>query len=94
MGDIMDLEFKSLKELYERIKPALRSKKSELKKFGYMHIKEADIWNYLTQTKWRTSKELSLSEMVNDIFNSDPDSINNFVLKKVSEEKREPRFDD
>ncbi len=91
---IMDLEFKSLKELYERIKPALISKRSELRKFGYSHVKEADIWNYLTQTKWKTSSSLSLSEMVNDILNANSDSINSFVLKKVSEEIREPRFDD
>ena len=31
----MDLEFKSIKELYDRIEPALRTKKYELKKLGY-----------------------------------------------------------
>lgn len=90
----MDLEFKSLKELYDRINPALVSKGLELKKLGYYYIKEADIWNFLTEEKWKLGKDLSLSDMVNDIFNLDPNDINNFVIKKVSKEMREPHFDE
>ncbi len=90
----MDIEFNSLKDLYNRVKPALVSKRSELRKVGYYYIKEADIWNYLTQTKWKISKQLTLSEMVNDIFNANMDNINNFVVKKISEETREPEFDE
>jgi hypothetical protein len=90
----MDIEFNSLKELYDRIKPALTSKRIEMKKYGFYHVKEADIWNYLTSKKWQTSKDLSLSEMVNDIFNSNPDDINNYVIKKMSLENREPYFDE
>lgn len=90
----MDLEFNSLKELYDRIKPALTSKKSEMKKYGFYYVKEADIWNYLASKKWLNSKDLSLSEMVDDIFNSNPDDINNYVVKKISEENRQPYFDE
>ena len=36
VGDTMDYEFKSLKELYDRITPALTSKKDELKKYSYI----------------------------------------------------------
>lgn len=90
----MDIEFSSLKELYDRIKPALTTKKNELKKIGYTFIKEADIWNYLTQTKWLTSKELTLSEMVSDIFSAKEEDINKYMIDKISKEKREPSFDE
>ena len=45
------MEFNSLEELYERIKPALRCKQSEMKRNGYNYIKLEDIWNYLKEVK-------------------------------------------
>ena len=90
----MDYEFKTLKELYNRIRPALTSKCSELKKLGYSNIKEADIWNYLTSKKWISSQGLSLSEMVSDIFDLGIEEINDYLIKKVSLEMREPYFDE
>ena len=87
----MDLEFKSLKELYNRIKPALRAKCTEFKTLGYSNIKESDIWNYLS-TKWIRSEGLDLSIMVSDIFDLSIDEINNYLIKKVSLENREPYF--
>ena len=48
----MDITFSSLEELYNRIKPALRTKKEEMKRNGYIYVKEADIWNYLKEKKW------------------------------------------
>ena len=87
-------EFKSLRELYDRITPALRSKRTEIEKSGYHYIKEADIWNYLTYKKWKKSKELTLAEMVNDIFNADIEEINAYMIKKMSQELREPNLDE
>lgn len=86
----MDFEFKSLKELYDRINPALISKKDEFKKIGYNYIKEADIWNYLTDTKWKSSTSLTLCDMVNDVFNTKIEDINKYLMK----EEREPNFDE
>ena len=43
----MNFEFRNLKELYERLKPALRTKTNELKRIGFNYIKEEDIWNCL-----------------------------------------------
>ncbi|MFA5409891.1 MAG: post-transcriptional regulator, partial [Bacilli bacterium] len=63
------MEFKSLSELYNRIKPALVSKNNDLKRIGINYVKEEDIWNYLKETKWVQTSDLSLSEMVSDIFN-------------------------
>lgn len=90
----MNYEFKSLQELYDRIKPALISKCSEFKKMGYKNIKEADLWNYLTDKKWTKSKELTLSEMVEDIFSADVESINEYLIRKISSELRKPNLDD
>lgn len=90
IGDVMLNEFKSLKELYDRITPALISKEDEFKKVGYNHIKRSDIWNYLTQTKWTISISLTLSDMVNDVFNASALEISKYVMK----EEREPNFDE
>ena len=54
----MENEIKSLNELYNRIKPALYSKKIELYKLGLTYIKEEDIWNYLSKNDWANSKDL------------------------------------
>ena len=88
----MDLEFKSLEELYNRIKPALRAKCTEFKTLGYSNIKESDIWNYLTESIWISSEGLDLSQMVSNIFDLSIDDINNYLIKKVSIENREPYF--
>ena len=37
-----DITFTSLEELYTRLKPALRTKKEEMKRNGYVYIKEQD----------------------------------------------------
>lgn len=86
----MDITFNSLKELYEKVTPALRAKVSELKKCGITYVKEADIWNYLTETKWKKSRELTLLDMVNDIFDMKAIDIKNYITKKVSLETRNP----
>lgn len=90
----MEYEFKTLRELYNRIMPALTSKCSEFKKIGYRNIKESDIWNYLTSKKWQSSNELTLSEMVNDIFELNGEEINNYLIMKISTQMREPYFYD
>ena len=63
--------FTNLKELYERLLPALRNKKDELNKLGYKDIDEMDIWNYLKEKRWKNAYNLFLYQMVDDIFNVD-----------------------
>ena len=41
----MDIQFNSLEELYNRIKPALMAKVEELKRNDLNYIKEEDVWN-------------------------------------------------
>ena len=63
----MDYEFSSLKELFDRVRPALKAKISELERKGYSNIQEMDIWNELSNTKWKCGKDLMLSDIIHDI---------------------------
>ena len=83
------MEFGSIKELYERVKPALITKSKELKRMNYFYIKEEDIWNYLKENKWTNSKNLNLYEMIDDILNIDVYKIDNFVKEEYRKSKRE-----
>ena len=60
-------EYKSQKELYQNLIPALNVKLTLLKNNNYNNITKIDIWNYLKITKWSKSVNLTLAEMVNDI---------------------------
>ena len=55
----MDIKFNSLQELYERVKPALTTKREEMKRLGIYYVKEEDIWNYFKETKWIKATNLS-----------------------------------
>ena len=66
----MDIEFKSVKELYNRVLPALRVKKRLLLKKG-INVKENEIFEYLAKEKWSKSINLALNEIVSDIINTE-----------------------
>ena len=38
VGDVMELEFSSQEELYQRVQPALKAKLAELHRLGYPYI--------------------------------------------------------
>ena len=89
----MDLEFNSLEELYNRLRPALNVKMSELEANGYGYLKPEDIWNYLKEKKWRNSHDLMLSDMVSDILNSDNALIDDYFKEKINEKNRKVYLD-
>ena len=74
---LLEYEFNTLEELYNRVKPALHSKKIELRRLGYSNINEIDIWNYL-KDKWKNSINLTLSDIVDDILNTSCEIINSY----------------
>lgn len=79
-------EFRTLEELYNRVKPALYSKREELKRNHISYIKEADIWNYLSEFEWKKKEDLTLAEMVTDIMDLKISDLKNYVfeiLKKM-----------
>ena len=90
----MEVAFTSEKELYDRIMPALRTKKEEMKRNGYSYIKEADIWNYLKEIKWIKSKGLSLAEMVSDVLNTEDAYIDNYLRHKLNLNTRSVYFNE
>ena len=84
------IEFKSAKELYERVTPALYSKVKELRGLGYKHISEKDVWNYLVNNDWKERRDLLLSDLISDILYCDNNKINDYISGKINEKK----FDD
>lgn len=89
-----ELNFKSLDELYNRIKPALYSKVQELQRLNIDYIKEVDIWNYLIKHEWKKRNNLTIAEMISDILNSDNSLIKSFVLDILKEENRKINLDE
>ena len=89
-----DIKFSSLSELYQRVRPALKCRASEIKKHNIPYIKEEDIWNYLREHTWNTSKELTLNQMVDDILNVDHYLVDEYLKDKMVRIKREINIDD
>ena len=79
----MDLNFKSVEELYVRMLPALKTKKNEMKTLK-LDINEIDIWNYFCQNIWNQKNGLTMGEMVDDILNTD--SIDIYIKKGINNE--------
>lgn len=89
----MDYEFSSKEELYQRVGPALRAKVCELQRLGFGYIQEIDVWNYLIETKWCKSRNLMLSDIVNDILHARYEKIDEFLKAKIGKLKRSQYFD-
>lgn len=89
----MDYEFSSKEELYKRVKPALNAKVIELHRLGYSYIKKEDVWNYLIEGKWTKSKDLMLSDIVDDIMHTDAKKIDLYLKGEIAKTKRVPNFD-
>lgn len=77
-------EFTSVEQLYNRLKPAMKCKVKELKRNGYNNISENDVWNYLKNNKWKSSTNLTLIDMVNDILYTD---IRHFIKENITNRK-------
>lgn len=90
----MDITFSSLEQLYQRLRPALSARRSELKRNGYVYATEEDIWNYLKEMKWKNAKDLSLYQMTCDIFDIDDQMIENYLKDKMNMRKRKLYFED
>ncbi|MBR5662707.1 MAG: hypothetical protein IKX00_03520 [Bacilli bacterium] len=73
------ITFNSIDELYNRLKPAFRSKLSELKAKKITFITDKDLWTFLSKTKWSKEQDLELCDMVNDILNVNENELINFI---------------
>jgi len=75
-------EYKSQKELYLALIPALNVKIRLIKNTNFKYIKKEDIWNYLRDNKWKYSIDLTLSDMVQDIIHLDNSEIIEHINNK------------
>lgn len=82
-------EYKSQRELYEGLIPAINVKLRMLKNSEYQYITKEDIWNFLKETKWKNSIDLTLGEMVNDIIHIENKDIDIYLKDKLKNEKKE-----
>ena len=89
----MDIEFNSIKELYDRVTPALNTKVIELKRNDLDYIKKDDIWNYLKITKWSKANNLLLYQMVDDILNLDNNEIDEYVKEEIRKKVIKPNLE-
>ena len=80
-------EYKSQLELYQGLEPALNVKVKFLKKSNCKNITKEDIWNYLKETKWKNSVDLTLADMVQDILHTD-----NSELVRYKDENKKAIF--
>lgn len=78
-----NIKFNSLEELYQRLIPAMTTKVNELKLVGINYITTDDIWNYLRKYKWSKSKDLTLSECVDDILNTSDIEYKKYLKDKM-----------
>lgn len=81
------MEYNSQEELFNSLKGAFNVKLRMIKG-EYDYINSVDIWNYLKINKWCKDKNLSLSEMVNDIIDVDIEKVDVFLKKHIKEENR------
>lgn len=65
---------------YKQIKPALVSKVEEFKIFGYEQVTEKELWDFLTNKKWKKTKdEIQLHEIVADILSAKIGELMNYT---------------
>lgn len=82
----------TLEELYKRVRPALITKKEEMRRNGFIYIKEEDIWNYLKEIKWKKSVDLSLYQMTSDILDTNDYVIDEYLRGKLNLKNRRVYF--
>lgn len=84
----MENKINSQKELFNRLLPALRTKKHELIASGIKIVNEYDIWNYNKVNNWVSSTELTLATMVDNILNTDNKLYEEYVINKLNKMNR------
>ena len=85
-------DIKTLEDLYQRVRPALTTKREEMRRNGFIYIKEEDIWNYLKEIKWKRSVDLSLYQMTSDILDTNDYVIDEYLRGKLNLKNRRVYF--
>lgn len=79
-------EYKSVKELYEALIPALNVKIRMFKNNEFNYLTKDDIWNYLKDNVWVHSVNLTIPQMVSDIVNVEGIKIDKYLKDKRRKE--------
>ncbi len=82
--------FKTERDLYEHLKPALVTRTKEFRRLGFFYIKKEDIWNYLKESKWEKANNLLMYEIVSDILNVDYVAIDTYLKNKLRDNETNP----
>lgn len=77
--------YSTQEELFKILSGAFKVKLRIIKN-RYDYIKMVDIWNYLKINKWCKDKNLSISEMTNDIISVDIDKVDMFLKQHLRQE--------
>ena len=77
---------KTLKDLYELLIPALNCKTRQLHDLNYTFINNEDIWKYLKENVWNDKTNLTLSDLVDDILNTDNDKLASYKASMLNYE--------
>lgn len=80
--------FSSLRELYNKVEPALKSKVKDLTRVGINYVQKADIWNYLKNNVWCKKTGLTLGEIVNDIMTVSNSELEFYVQNLITKNTR------
>ena len=75
---------KSLKDLYDLLTPALNCKTRQLHDLNYTFVTNEDVWEYLKNKVWYDKSNLTLSDMVDDILNTDNDKIASYKASIIN----------
>jgi hypothetical protein len=81
------MEYNTAEELFKSLKGAFNVKLRMIKS-KYDYITMVDIWNYLKINKWSKDKNLSISEMVNDIIDVDITKVDIFLKNHIKNTER------
>ncbi len=74
--------FRSAEELYNHIYPALHSKCEEFHAKRLSFVTEKMIWKCLKELKWKEDNQLTIADMVSDIFNLEAETLLTFLNNK------------
>lgn len=77
--------YSTQEELFKILSGAFKVKLRIIKN-RYDYIKMVDIWNYLKINKWCKDRNLSISEMTNDIISVDIDKVDMFLKQYLRQE--------
>jgi hypothetical protein len=77
--------FNNATELYQRVFPALKTKKDEINLEFKCNVKEIEIWQYMRNRIWKETVDLTLGDIIEDILNTKNDDIYFYIKNNRSD---------